>query len=81
MRRLPEIANFFSLLYQLFMVRALVPADFGLLDKLMGLTLLASILNVAGALIALIIAGLICSIFPEFILNLLAGRVYPQCIP
>ena len=36
------IANVFTLLYQLFMVRALVPADFGLLDKLMGLTLLAS---------------------------------------
>ena len=37
------ITNVFTLLYQLFMVRALVPADFGLLDKLMGLTLLASL--------------------------------------
>ena len=36
------LANVFSLLYQLFMVRALTPADFGLLDKLMGLTLLVS---------------------------------------
>ncbi|MCK4993838.1 MAG: oligosaccharide flippase family protein, partial [Candidatus Omnitrophica bacterium] len=36
------ITNVFTLLYQLFMVRALTPADFGLLDKLMGLTLLAS---------------------------------------
>lgn len=26
-------------------------------------------------------AGLICSIFPEFILKLLVGTVYPQCIP
>ncbi|MFH2138255.1 MAG: oligosaccharide flippase family protein [Candidatus Omnitrophota bacterium] len=36
------IANVFTLLYQLFMIRALVPSDFGLLDKLLGLTLLTS---------------------------------------
>jgi len=37
-----QITNVFNLLYQLFMVRALTPADFGLLDKLMGLTLITA---------------------------------------
>lgn len=37
-----QLTNVFNLLFQLFMVRALTPADFGLLDKLMGLTLITA---------------------------------------
>lgn len=36
------LAGIFNLLYQLFMVRALTPVDFGLLDKLLGLTIITA---------------------------------------
>ncbi|MFH1459889.1 MAG: oligosaccharide flippase family protein [Candidatus Omnitrophota bacterium] len=36
------LTSIFTLLYQLFMVRSLDPVDFGLLDKLMGLTLITA---------------------------------------
>jgi len=36
------LTGMFNLLYQLFMVRALSPVDFGLLDKLLGLTIITA---------------------------------------
>ncbi|MFH1062494.1 MAG: oligosaccharide flippase family protein [Candidatus Omnitrophota bacterium] len=36
------LTGIFNLLYQLFMVRALSPVDFGLLDKLLGLTIITT---------------------------------------
>jgi len=36
------LANLFNLFYQLFMVRFLTPVDFGLLDKLLGLTIITA---------------------------------------
>ena len=36
------LSGIFNLLYQLFMIRALAPIDFGLLDKLLGLTIITA---------------------------------------